>query len=528
MSVSLKSFSIIFIGLVFSSCSILFTNKQRVYFQKDELKEDVGELNLINTKPGGKARKIDEKSFSISNKQKGYIVNSNKKGNLTRSMVINRRKINPLYILDIIVPIAAAATFSTSQENTVVRSLSFYTMIFGWGGVIFGPSKLYQKNYTLPNWEKKIHKKENENFIDALELKYSVESSNHYINDYQSYNDFTNGIKKTKEVNSTSIITKDFEKDIYNNSLLEEFGYLDPRTSLTNNNIKGLSLRWNIVQVEENNIGLAKIVKAKSEVTLINSFDNSELYKKDITSFSTWRKTLIYESDYLKRHTNDIIKSGFNQLLTDNSFKGALNSYEKEREISEIIIKLDSNYSKDLKNAVKSVITIITNKGHGSGCLISKDGYIITNSHVIANHNGKIQALLSNSLSIECKLIRVNPERDLALLKIDTTVNHYFNLKKITMVSVADEAYTIGAYNIDDYNIGVAKGIVSGNRQINGLNFIQTDATINSGNSGGAFINKEGQLLGIITAKMVGNGIEGLGFVIPKKEIEESLNIKYE
>ena len=74
----------------------------------------------------------------------------------------------------------------------------------------------------------------------------------------------------------------------------------------------------------------------------------------------------------------------------------------------------------------------------------------------------------------------------------------------------------------------VSKGIVSGYRNLEDKNYIQTDVSINSGNSGGPLLNAEGVVIGIVVAKITGNDVEGLGFAIPIDEAVKGLNIKFE
>ena len=85
--------------------------------------------------------------------------------------------------------------------------------------------------------------------------------------------------------------------------------------------------------------------------------------------------------------------------------------------------------------------------------------------------------------------------------------------------------YAIGTPADQELGQTVTKGIVSGERQVEGRSFIQTDVSINPGNSGGALIDKTGMLLGVVNAKIVGRGIEGIGFAIPASRMLEVLKL---
>lgn len=158
----------------------------------------------------------------------------------------------------------------------------------------------------------------------------------------------------------------------------------------------------------------------------------------------------------------------------------------------------------------------------GSGVIVSKDGYIVTNNHVIANANKITVVLNKQKQEFTAKVVGTEPGADLALLKIEAE-----NLPAIVMansddVQVGDWVLAVG--NPFNLTSTVTAGIVSAKgRNINIVqnqfpieSFIQTDAAINPGNSGGALVNTSGQLVGINTAIQSNTGsYAGYGFAIP-------------
>lgn len=158
----------------------------------------------------------------------------------------------------------------------------------------------------------------------------------------------------------------------------------------------------------------------------------------------------------------------------------------------------------------------------GSGVIIdAKNGYVITNHHVIENADG-VSVTLSDGRSVEAQFIGSDPDTDVALIRIPTGNLTEIPLADSSALNVGDFVVAVG----NPFGLGqtVTSGIVSavGRSGIRGLgyqNFIQTDASINPGNSGGALVNLQGQLVGINTASfnpqgsMAGN--IGLGFAIP-------------
>ncbi|MDU7164472.1 MAG: trypsin-like peptidase domain-containing protein [Anaerococcus vaginalis] len=170
-------------------------------------------------------------------------------------------------------------------------------------------------------------------------------------------------------------------------------------------------------------------------------------------------------------------------------------------------------------------------EGVGSGSIVTKDGYILTNSHVVSNGDAsEINVLLSDNKTVKAKLVWNDTTLDLAIIKVEAKNLSPIDLGDSDTVKVGDKAVAIGNPLGLQLQSTVTSGIISGlNRtvsfengaQMDGL--MQTDAAINAGNSGGALLNSRGELVGINTAK-AGNS-DGIGFAIPvnlaKKVIKE-------
>lgn len=161
--------------------------------------------------------------------------------------------------------------------------------------------------------------------------------------------------------------------------------------------------------------------------------------------------------------------------------------------------------------------------GLGSGVIISPDGYIISNNHVVAGAN-KLEVVLSNKKSYVATLVGTDPNTDIALLKIEEKGLPYLNFANSDLVEVGQWVLAVG--NPLGLNSTVTAGIVSAKgRSIDLLSrnsktpiesFIQTDAAINPGNSGGALVNTNGDLVGINSAISSNTGYyEGYGFAVP-------------
>lgn len=166
-------------------------------------------------------------------------------------------------------------------------------------------------------------------------------------------------------------------------------------------------------------------------------------------------------------------------------------------------------------------------QGIGSGVIISADGYIVTNNHVVDGQDGLAVALNDGKTTVTAKLIGRDTTGDLAVLKIDGAVPAF--AKFADKAEVGETVVAIGAA-LGNFRNSVSKGVVSGlNRTLpadNGV-YVQTDAAINHGNSGGPLLNLKGEIVGINTAVLRSTGTstrsqngaydvaEGLGFAIP-------------
>ncbi len=179
-----------------------------------------------------------------------------------------------------------------------------------------------------------------------------------------------------------------------------------------------------------------------------------------------------------------------------------------------------------VSTAARSVVIVETTDGHGSGCVISADGYIVTNAHVVGQED-EVKVLLADGVQSKGRVVRVNPEMDLALVKIETDGLTAFQLPSASLADIGADVFAIGTPADKELGQTVTKGIISARRKIEGHSFLQTDVSINGGNSGGALVTRSGQLLGIVNAKLVGKGIEGIGFAIPAEQVSEALQLKF-
>ncbi len=184
----------------------------------------------------------------------------------------------------------------------------------------------------------------------------------------------------------------------------------------------------------------------------------------------------------------------------------------------------------EIEYNVNSIFGKSTSKATGSGIIISEDGYILTNNHVVNSTSSNSYYQVSSAKAIrvklyndetvyDAKIVGTDDQTDLAVIKIDKTGLTSAEFGNSDSVVVGEFAMAIG--NPLGLATSATCGIISAvNREVTTSDnqkyiAIQTDAAINSGNSGGALVNSKGQVIGVNTLKLAGDGIEGIGFAIP-------------
>lgn len=196
-----------------------------------------------------------------------------------------------------------------------------------------------------------------------------------------------------------------------------------------------------------------------------------------------------------------------------------------------------ASYSDVYEKVTPSIVAIVVDaiqmgtESSGSGVIMSEDGYIITNNHVVSGGD-RFTVVLSDSTTYEAMLVGTDEQTDLAVLKIEAEGLTAAEFGDSDSVKVGDRAFAIGSPGGVEYQNSFTGGFISAiNRNVTindrTMSLIQTDTAINPGNSGGALINASGQVIGITSSKLSGSSssdsasIEGMGFAIPMNTVKE-------
>ncbi|MDO8509282.1 MAG: trypsin-like peptidase domain-containing protein [Nanoarchaeota archaeon] len=216
---------------------------------------------------------------------------------------------------------------------------------------------------------------------------------------------------------------------------------------------------------------------------------------------------------------NNVNQRNFNDLSLAITKQGAQQK-SFEDEISLLKVTQD-DFSSVIDKAVKNVVAVLTENSVGSGFIIAGDGHLITNYHVIQGKDN-IRVLTYDKQALTAEIIGIDKLRDLALLKIEGDYD-YLPLADSDSLQVGRKVIAIG--NPLGLSFTVTEGIISGldREGPNGLEeYVQTDVSLNPGNSGGPLISTQGEVIGMNNFKI--GDAESLGFALESNSIKSSIN----
>jgi S1-C subfamily serine protease len=260
------------------------------------------------------------------------------------------------------------------------------------------------------------------------------------------------------------------------------------------------------------------LVLNKEIVTNLN-----ELQQDLDKSMSTLKNNLTVEIGVIDmslqnfRKKNELDIAALNSIINEIERQSDIKLEELKHEISTIQVK-SKDFSAIIDDVVKSVVSVGTNSGQGSGVVIDDRGFVVTNHHVIEDASA-IRVMTHDSKVYSATLIGFNDVVDIAVLKVDADLGD-LRFGDSEEVKVGERVIALG--NPAGLSFTVTEGIVSAVHRVgpNGLNvYLQTDVPINPGNSGGPLVDANSRIVGINNFKV--SGFEGLGFAIESNLVEE-------
>ncbi|MEK6890958.1 MAG: trypsin-like peptidase domain-containing protein [Nanoarchaeota archaeon] len=247
-------------------------------------------------------------------------------------------------------------------------------------------------------------------------------------------------------------------------------------------------------------------------ISLILMLQNMALIKSDLKSTKdSFEKTLI---DNQRQNQEKISVLTETLLSTQDSLTSQINQLKADT---------SSDFSGIIQDVIPGVVSVATDISQGSGFIITEDGYVVTNAHVLAG--GRYVRVLTYETNqwIPAQLVDYDAEIDVALLKIPDKNYNNLEFGKSSELKIGEKAIALG--NPLGLSFSVSEGIVSGLNRVGPNNlpiYIQIDTPLNPGNSGGPLINKEGKIIGINNFKLQGS--ENLGFALESDEAVKTIN----
>jgi S1-C subfamily serine protease len=181
----------------------------------------------------------------------------------------------------------------------------------------------------------------------------------------------------------------------------------------------------------------------------------------------------------------------------------------------------------DLDVILRSVLVIRAGATVGSGVIISKDGWAITAAHVVAGVE-EVVVRAQSGLEFTASVVRVDHQQDVALIRLPGRGHPCLAIATESVPRVGSDLFAVGSPTGEDLAFSVTKGIVSGFREREGTKYIETDAALNPGNSGGPLLSPGGKVIGVVSWKISAPGFEGLAFGVPVDALVGRLGVKLE
>ncbi len=364
---------------------------------------------------------------------------------------------------------------------------------------------------------------------EPIVLTNQMIGDDYYDRNFRSKNDFyENEIIENIEA---GLLALGMKVDGYGNVFVELREYEAPRYAIA---IFITDLKFTAKRNKDMAARVSGISKFHShmeiQIQMLDLISDKIVLDKKIKSEFYDENTPGYDHDLgnYKNYLEDVFKKLARDISLDPEFNELITVREKDAVSSDPGTPIDvnnNNESMSIQEVIGSTVTIQMGSGHGSGVIISSDGLILTCQHVVYSTE-EVEVVFANGVKTKAKIIRKSPEFDLALLQLNDMQSNGVPFFKGDITEPGTEAWAVGTPGYRNLGQSVTRGIVSATRQFDDKTYLQTDASVSPGNSGGPLVNSEGQLLGIVNAKIVRDDMEGVGFAIPVKVALEKLNLK--
>lgn len=373
-------------------------------------------------------------------------------------------------------------------------------------------------------------------------MSYTDDSKMNYSNDIELVSDIKDKNNTEKQTPHEKISDNAKADDVVKTKDATKIDFIDTEEK-TKETVENPDI------VSQTNTEINNNINSTSDENVFTSSDKKNIFSVPDTEINEGQ-VIVFKKDFLAKLVAimlllSIMFGILGAYIVNYFWDNGIISKHNEVIINEVnndekvlIDKLDPNtIPKVVANTKDSVVAITTGtlvsnpvigqyvtEGAGSGVIISEDGYIVTNTHVVQDASS-ISVRLTNDKEYPAQIIGSDKTSDITVIKIDVKGLKPATLGNSETLIVGQSVIAIGN-PLGELGGTVTTGIISAKDRditINGvpMNLLQFSAAVNPGNSGGALLNLNGEVIGIVNAKPSGSGVEGLGFAIPSNDVKD-------
>jgi S1-C subfamily serine protease len=470
----------------------------------------------------------------LDNKEPVHLIRLEQEGHFPKVHPLFPEARNPYKSVDAGAALGLAIVGLTGQKRTIQPG-------FIWGAFIGAaanatalfaqPKRVFQKAYYFEGLKKMPSGNPINPPLKVEGFHMHISAGEHSWHYFQNMDKYHKNRVEFMSASDESIEIEYSNLDEGLNATLQNQSFQPPGADGMFQQEEGVQISGQLIGVREHRVQNIVRYELTTEWWVYNPFQ-IRTDTAHISSYSNWA-LYNFSSPGFDR---DLIAEGLDealfQAMESDVFIGKLNRIEDlelewTKDWDVITLDQPDQPAGKVSAALESVVTVAAHDGHGSGCIVSSDGYILTNYHVIADGELDYTVHFQNGRQRQAEVVRYHPLYDLALLKVDTIGLKPFYIDADQPIDVGEEAYALGTPYDIDLGASVTKGIISGKRKDGSRTLIQTDVSISPGNSGGALISSSGQLIGVVNEKVLGMGVEGIGFAIPAFHIADALMLEF-
>ena len=454
-------------------------------------------------------------------------------GYIPKTYVLERKRYNfaPLIDIGIFLGLAGATTIMAEGEEVPGYAAVYVTpALFMIPPAINKKRAKFKKRYSLPSLDP-LPKNTGSRSLSVTNISIDIPAGKQVRKVYANYTNFKKSKEATEVKSNRGLNIENSELQHRLNYLLTQTGHIDTTRKIYSSAFKEGSVSGKVIGVKEIFVGQKVQFEISTQWTLTNNVTETEVTSSIFRTPSFWGHDFMQNDKLAIEMIHYSLKSSLFQFLSEPSVSQFLNDESKlEEELyakwKPIAVNSIGKTARNVIEAKDAVVTVKSKEGHGSGFFVSNDGYLITNHHVIAGQKENLTVVLDDDVELKAEFIRSNPVYDLALLKIDSSNLPFLRLSNETNFEDGTDIYAIGTPQHVDLLKTVSAGVLSAQRLDKKQVVLQTDVRINQGNSGGPMILPNGEVIGVVNAKLIGAGVEGISFAIPSSYIKDVLKLQ--